>query len=357
MTRLEKLHEKLGEYSLENFIFANRNNIYYFSGYAGEGLLAVKGSKRIIITDFRYTEQARQEAPDCELLELGDMTYASALSYVFKGVKKVGFEQDELTVAQLASYQKESKRLKFIPTTGIGVGIRTIKDDDEIALLQNAMDATQDALNKAYELAEVGMQEIELCADLEYYLKKKYGASPSFDFIVASGENGSMPHAVTGERRFLQGDMVTLDFGAKIARYNADMTRTFAMGKPSEKLYDIYKIVQEAQNTAQALLAPGVSCFEVDKAARDIIVKHGYGQYFGHGTGHGVGLNIHEEPRLNTKSKTVLKKGMAVTVEPGIYIPGLGGVRIENSCYITESGYKSFFDASTDLIIIDGGKK
>ena len=357
MTRLEKLHEKLSEFSLENFIFANRNNIYYFSGYAGEGLLAVKGNKRVIITDFRYTEQARQEAPDCEVVELADMTYAAAVNEVFKGAKKVGFEQDELTVSQLEAYKKEAKRLKFVPTIGIGIGIRAIKDDNEIALLQNAMDATQDALYKAYELAKVGMREIELCADLEYYLKKKYGASPSFDFIIASGENGSMPHAVTGERRLLQGDMVTLDFGAKIARYNADMTRTFAMGKPGEKLYDIYKIVQEAQNTAQAMLAPGVACFDVDKAARDIIVKHGYGQYFGHGTGHGVGLNIHEEPRLSTRSKAVLEKGMAVTVEPGIYIPGLGGVRIENSCYITDSGYKSFFDASTDLNIIDGGKK
>ena len=200
------------------------------------------------------------------------------------------------------------------------------------------------------------MKEIELCAHLEYFLKKNYGAAPSFDFIVASGDNGSMPHAVTGERKLSAGDMVTLDFGAKIDMYNSDMTRTFAMGKPSPKMRDIYNIVHEAQSAAQERLAPGKACKDIDKIARDIISKHGYGEFFGHGTGHGVGLNIHEEPRLSAQSETILEEGMVVTVEPGIYIPGLGGVRIENTCYITSDGYRSFFDASTDLNIIDGGK-
>ena len=354
--RLEKLIKKIQPLGVEAFLFTNRNNIFYFSGYSGEGMLLVKGERRIIVTDFRYVVQAGKEAPGCEVAEIGAKSYAQVLSELLSDVKKAAFEEDELTVAEFASIKAECTSTDFVPTKRVGLDIRMIKEDGEIELLQNAMDATQDALYKAYETAAFGMKEETLCAELEYYLRKKYGATPAFDFIVASGENGAMPHAVTGATKFHAGDMITLDFGAKISRYNSDMTRTFSMGKPGKKMSDIYKIVQEAQTAAQAALAPGKICRDIDKIARDIIQSYGYGQYFGHGTGHGVGLNIHEEPRLNMKSETVLREGMVVTVEPGIYIPGLGGVRIENTCYITKDGYKSFFDASTDLNIIDGGE-
>lgn len=354
--RLKKIKSRLSKLGLDTFVFTNRNNIFYFSGYTGEGILIVNGDKLYIVTDFRYIEQARKEAPRSEVVAVGENTYAQVIKKILSDVKKVGFEEEDMTVAQLSSFKKELVSVKFIATKSIGTHIRSIKEDEEIELLQNAANATQDALQKAYVTAAFGMKEIELCADLEYFLKKKYGAAPAFDFIVASGTNGCMPHAVTGERKFTDGDMITLDFGAKIKRYNSDMTRTFSMGKPSNKMSDIYKIVQEAQNAAQEELSPGKLCKDIDKIARDIIKKHGYGDFFGHGTGHGVGLNIHEEPRINAKSETVLQEGMVVTVEPGIYIPGLGGVRIENTCYITKDGYKSFFDASTDLNIIDGGK-
>jgi Xaa-Pro aminopeptidase len=353
--RIEKLKEKMQSLNLDAFLFTNRNNIFYFSGYSGEGMLLVKESGLTIITDFRYVVQAGIEAPQCGVAEIGSQSYAKVLADLLSGVSKAGFEEDEITVAEFADIKSESKDCEFVPTKSVGINIRMIKEADEIALLQHAADATQDALFKAYETAAFGMSEEALCAELEYYLRKKYGATPSFDFIIASGENGSMPHAVTGSRKFTAGDMITLDFGAKIARYNSDMTRTFSMGKPGKKMSDIYKMVQEAQTAAQSALAPGKICRDIDKIARDIIDSYGYGQYFGHGTGHGVGLNIHEEPRLNPKSETVLCEGMVVTVEPGIYIPGLGGVRIENTCYITKDGYVPFFDASTDLNIIDGG--
>ena len=354
--RLDKLKSRLEALGLKAFVFTNRDNIFYFSGFSGEGMLAVNGDRRYIVTDFRYAEQARRESPGNDIAQTGAKNHYGLLGEMFSGVKKLGFEEDDVYVSQLEALKKSCKGTRLIPTRGIGLNIRAIKESDEIKLLQNAANATQDALYKAYETAAFGMKEIELCAGLEYFLKKNYGAAPSFDFIVASGDNGSMPHAVTGTRKFAAGDMVTLDFGAKIDMYNSDMTRTFAMGKPSAKMHDIYKIVQDAQNAAQDSLAPGKSCKDIDKTARDIIEKYGYGEFFGHGTGHGVGLNIHEEPRLGAQSETILQKGMVVTVEPGIYIPGLGGVRIENTCYITDDGYKSFFDASTDLNIIDGGK-
>jgi Xaa-Pro aminopeptidase len=290
------------------------------------------------------------------VIEIGNASYSEKLKVLLSDVDKIGFEEDEMTVAQLQGIKSECDKVKFVPTKSVGIEIRAIKDASELKLLQAAADATQSSLHEAYRIAAIGMKEIELCADLEYYLKRNYGAEPAFDFIIASGKNGSMPHAVTGEKKIQANDMVTLDFGAKINKYNSDMTRTFAMGKPSGKLADIYKIVQEAQSAAQESLAPGKSCRGIDKIARDIISKHGYGEFFGHGTGHGVGLNIHESPRLGVKSEEILEEGMVVTVEPGIYLPGIGGVRIENTCYITANGYKSLFDASTDLNIIDGGK-
>ncbi len=354
--RLNILKEKLSDIDLTSFIFTDISNIFYFSGYHGEGMLVLNKNRLYIVTDFRYTEQARKETSGIEVVDIGSNSYPQVLNSLLGEEKKIGFEEDNITVAQLSSIKKECASAEFIATNALGLNIRATKDEREIKLLEASANATQQALYKAYNTAAFGMKEIELCADLEYFLKKNYGATPSFDFIVASGANGSMPHAVTGNRKFSSGDMITLDFGATINRYNSDMTRTFSMGKPSKKMSDIYKIVQEAQNAAQEQLAPGKACKDIDETARFIIKKYGYGDFFGHGTGHGVGLNVHEEPRINQKSETILQEGMVVTIEPGIYMPGLGGVRIENTCHIIKNGYKSFFDASTDLNIIDGGK-
>ncbi|MCK5128858.1 MAG: aminopeptidase P family protein [Clostridiales bacterium] len=355
MKRIMKLQEKLNEMKLDGYIFSNRNNIFYFTGYRGEGLLAVKNGEMHIVTDFRYVEQAQSESPESKVLKTGPQSASEVLNSIFSKKDQVGFEEDNLTVVQLQSFKKACTNVKFIGSSRLGMKIRAIKDENEIEIIIKAGNATQDALNEAYRIAAFGMQEIELSTEIEYYLKKKYGAGKAFDFIVASGENGSMPHAITGPRKFKEGDMVTFDFGANIDSYNSDMTRTFAMGKASTKLLDIYKIVQEAQCEAQRILKPGIACKEVDKVARDIIAKQGYSEYFGHGVGHGVGLNVHELPVLNSKSEDILQSGMVVTVEPGIYIPNLGGVRIENTCYITEDSYTSLYDVSTELNIISGG--
>lgn len=355
MKRIEKLFEKLNNEKLDGYIFTDLNNILYFSGFRGEGIFAAVKDKTYIITDFRYTEQAQIESPECEVLETGKKNVAEILGELLVGVNKIGFEEDNMTVSQLNLIKKHSSLVEFVGSSNFGKRLRIIKDDNEIQLLKTAANATQDALMKAYSIAKIGMMEYEFAAEIEYYLKKKYNASPAFDYIVASGENGSMPHHITGSRKFKEGDAVTFDFGARINSYNSDMTRTFAMGQLSDKLSEIYKIVQEAQVTAQSALAPGKQCKDIDKIARDIITNYGYGQYFGHGLGHGVGLNIHELPFFSAKSEDVLEEGMVITVEPGIYLPGIGGVRIENTCRITKDGYESLFDASTELNTINGG--
>jgi Xaa-Pro aminopeptidase len=354
MSRIKKLFEKLNKQELDGFFFTDLNNIKYFSGFRGEGIFAAVKDKTYIITDFRYTEQAEAESPDSIVYQTGNQNFAEILGEIFNGVNKIGFEEDDITVSKLNLIKKHSSSVEFVGSTNFGKEIRIIKDDKEIELLKKAANATQDALMKAYSIAEIGMKEYEFAAEIEYFLRKKYNATPAFDFIVASGENGSMPHYITGGREFKEGEAVTFDFGARIDSYNSDMTRTFAMGKLEGKMAEIYKIVYEAQKTAQMALAPGKACKDIDKIARDIIDSYGYGQYFGHGLGHGVGLDIHELPFFNAKSEYILEEGMIITVEPGIYIPELGGVRIENTCRITKDGCEPLFDAATELNIIGG---
>lgn len=354
MSRVARLFEKLNKQELDGYIFSDENNIKYFSGYRGEGIFVAVKDKTYIITDFRYTEQAEIESPDSIVFKTGKQNFAEILGEIFSGVNKIGFEEDDLSVAKLNLIKKHSSSVEFVGSSNFGKELRIVKDEKEIELLKAAANATQDAVMKGYSIAKLGMKEYEFAAEIEYYLRKKYNATPAFDFIVASGENGSMPHHITGNRQFAEGDAITFDFGARIDSYNSDMTRTFAMGKLEGKVAEIYKIVQEAQKEAQRALTPGKACKDIDKIARDIIGSYGYGEYFGHGLGHGVGLNIHELPVLGSKSVDILKEGMVLTIEPGIYLPGIGGVRIENTCIITKDGYESLFDASTELNIIGG---
>ena len=187
---------------------------------------------------------------------------------------------------------------------------------------------------------------------LDYKMLQLGADGLAFNTIVASGENGSLPHAVPSDREIEEGDMVTIDFGARKDGYDADMTRTVAVGQPSDKMRKIYDIVLRAQETAQAAIAPGVPTAQIDKIARDIITEAGYGECFGHSTGHGVGIDIHEEPRVSSRSDQILTPGNIVTVEPGIYVPGLGGVRIENTCAVTETGVRALCGASKELRIL-----
>lgn len=352
--RLNKLFEELKGDGTEAMLLSQSENIRYFSGYTGEGYAFVAPNSRVILTDSRYTEQAHKQAPGFDVAETRlDNTFDILAGIVrASSAKAVAFEDDGMPVAAYRKFSEALPGLKFVPAGGVGAKVRSIKDNEEFALYRKAGQMTDKALEYALSIAKPGMTEVGFSAEVKYFIAKTYNAQPAFEFIIASGENGSMPHATASERVFRKGDMVTLDFGIDYLGYKTDMTRTFALGEPSAKMKEIYAIVQEAQRRAGAAIKAGVLCRDVDAAARSYITECGYGANFGHGLGHGVGLQIHEQPTLNAKSTAVLTPGMAFTNEPGIYLSGVGGVRIEDTCILTETGWESIFASGKDLIIL-----
>ena len=230
--------------------------------------------------------------------------------------------------------------------------LREIKDEDELALIRQACRITGEAFERILPHIKEGVTEKELALRLDFDMMSHGASKPSFSTIVAAGANGSLPHAVPGEYRLRRGDMITMDFGARYGNYCADMTRTVALGEPSAEMKKVYGIVLDAQKMAQDAVAAGRSCREIDAIARDYIYGHGYEGRFGHGLGHSVGIDIHEDPRFNQSTNAVLKAGQIMTVEPGIYLPGVGGVRIENSVAVLEGGCEVLTHPSRELIIL-----
>lgn len=352
--RIDMLLAYLGGKGAQALLLHSPENIRYFTGFTGEGCAFLVKGTSVILTDSRYTEQAQKQAPDCIVMEPADRNYPAAVAALAKehSVTALGFEDDYLSFAQHSKFAETLSSVRLLPIGDLCVRLRAVKDSEEIKLLRKACQITDQAFQFFLTILKPGISEIEISNELKYYMAKHHKVQPSFDFIVAAGENGSMPHAIPSERLIQAGDMVTLDFGAEYCGYHADMTRTVAVGKPSNKLLEVYRIVQEAQARAAEALAPGKECRAVDAVARDLIRQHGYGDNFGHGLGHGVGLQIHELPVLGARGDMVLEAGMAVTVEPGIYLPGVGGVRIEDTCLITETGWESLFVSEKSLIIL-----
>ncbi len=352
--RIDRLLAEAGRLGAQAALLHSPENIRYFSGFTGEGCVFVAKGARVVLTDFRYTEQARAQSPGCEVREVAPEKAPAALAGLVSdaGTKSVACEDDFLPVTQYNAIAGALEGTALVSMAGAGVRLRTVKDASELKLMKRAGEITDELFQYALTIARPGVTELDLTAELEYRLAKQYGAKSAFPFIVAAGENGSMPHAIPSARAIRRGDMVTLDFGAEYMGYKADMTRTFAVGKPSEKMAEIYGIVLAAHRMAADALKPGTVCSAVDALARGHIRDAGYGENFGHGLGHGVGLQIHELPGLSARCDTVLEAGMVVTNEPGIYLPGIGGVRIEDTCIITPSGWESLFKAPKDLIIL-----
>ncbi len=353
MNRAQKLIERMPENTAA--LIHNASNIFYLSGYTGEGVLLVAKGLLAVITDFRYVEAAQKQCPDFAVHSIragaGHMKVASELLEK-AGITSVLIEDNIITVRQMKDIEKTMPNVKFAPMDYRVEELRRVKDETEQRCIARACEITCEAFEYICGFIAAGRTEREVQLALDYKMLELGAQDLAFDTIVASGENGSLPHAVPGERVIRDGDMVTLDFGAKVDGYCADMTRTVCVGQPSDKMKEIYEIVLRAQETAQSAIRPGMKCSDVDKIARDIIDEAGYGECFGHSLGHGVGIDIHEEPRLASRSEDILVPGHIVTVEPGIYVPGLGGVRIENSCVVTQDGVRALCGASKELRIL-----
>ncbi|WP_262173324.1 M24 family metallopeptidase [Saccharococcus sp. Marseille-Q5394] len=351
--KLAKLREALKENGLDALLVTNPYNRRYMTGFTGSaGVAIISADDAVFITDFRYTEQAAEQVKGFRIVK-HEKTIIEEVSNQAKEmkIKTLGFEKDNVSFGTYELYNdKVDAELKAV--SGIVEKLRMVKNADEIEILQQAAKIADDAFAHICTFIKPGITELEVSNELEMFMRKQGAASSSFDTIVASGERGALPHGVASDKVIQSGELVTLDFGALYNGYISDITRTVAVGEPSEKLKEIYEVTLAAQVLALEKIKAGMTGIEADAIARDYIKSKGYGDAFGHSTGHGIGLEVHEGPALSFRSETVLVPNMTVTVEPGIYLPGIGGVRIEDDIIITEDGNIRLTHSPKELIIL-----
>lgn len=331
----------------EGVIVSGFPNIFYYSGFTSEdAFLVITKDRQILATDFRYLVQARNQAPDFEIYDV-----ANGIDKLFSDINEevFGFEEDVMTVKEFAKFQKLTKKL--IPMSQKLSFPRRVKDKNEIKKIAKAEELAKEALLHTLSHIKAGISEREVAREIEFYMLKNGAEKTSFETIVASGVRSSMPHGVATDKKIESGDFVTIDFGCVLDGYCSDMTRTFAVSSVNERQREIYETVLKAQLSAISAIEIGKSCCEIDKISRSIIEEAGYGENFGHSLGHSVGIEIHESPNFSPKSPDILESGNVITVEPGIYIDGFGGVRIEDVVVIGEKT-QNLTNFTKELIII-----
>lgn len=352
-SRIEKLRKAMVARNLDGVLLVGDPNRNYMSGFTGdESFSIITLDKAIFITDSRFTEQARQQVKDYEVRQY-NVAFSKFLGEITEelGIKRLGFEEDILSFSTYSTY-KENLKAEFVPLKGAVEELRIVKDEDEVKRIKKAADIADKAFEHMLNFIKLGMTEREVGLELEFTMKKMGASDLSFPSIVASGERSCLPHGQATDKVLNSGDFLTLDFGCIYDDYCSDMTRTIVIGKPNDKMKEIYNIVLEANEAVIPAIKSGVLCKDVDKIARDIIASYGYGENFGHGLGHGVGRQIHEEPSFSPRGTKTLKAGMIVTDEPGIYIPGFGGVRIEDLILVKEDGCEVISKSPKNLICL-----
>lgn len=351
--RLEKLKSKMKEKNLDAIFISKPENMFYISGFTGEGFVIVMQDRINLFTDFRYMEQAKKEASETEIIDITTTSLSKNFKNIIQNcdIKNLGIESDHLTIKNYYRLKDHFRNINLIRAENIIEELRIIKDSKEITAIKKAQEITDKTFLHIIDHIRPGVTELEIASEIDYFMKKS-GAETSFKTIVVSGKKSSLPHGVPSGKKLEIGDTVTIDFGAKYAGYCSDMTRTIFLGKPSKMQEKIFNIVLEAQEIALEYIKSGILGKDIDKKARKLIEDHGFGKNFGHSLGHGVGIEIHEEPKLSKKSMTKLMPGMVVTVEPGIYIENSIGVRIEDLVVVTEKGCKNL-TSSPKYIIID----
>ncbi|PDM41240.1 MULTISPECIES: Xaa-Pro peptidase family protein [unclassified Geobacillus] len=353
MEKLAKLRASFAEHGIDGILVTNPYNRRYITGFTGTaGVAVISQDKAVFITDFRYVEQASKQVQGFEIIKhTGPIIEEVAKQVARLNIQKLGFEQEDISYATFKAYEKEVNA-KLVPTSNVIEKLRLIKSESEIKILKEAAEIADAAFEHILSFIRPGVKEIDVANELEFFMRKQGATSSSFDIIVASGYRSALPHGVATDKVIEKGELVTLDFGAYYKGYCSDITRTVAVGEISDELKTIYDIVLQAQLRGMEGIKPGMTGKEADALTRDYITEKGYGEYFGHSTGHGIGLEIHEGPALSVRSDVVLEPGMVVTVEPGIYIAGLGGVRIEDDTVVTENGNESLTHSPKELIIL-----
>jgi Xaa-Pro aminopeptidase len=340
LKRIAGLKRLMAEAGIDALLISKRENVRYLTGFTGSaGSVLVSSGKPCLITDFRYAIQAGREAAGVSVL-IQKKDHPAALREAAERAKvdTLWFDETSFTIESLNTLRKQGLTLKGHRDL---VGeLRRQKDLRELASIRKAIRRAEESFRELSRHIKPGVRESALALMLEFLMREKGARRAAFDTIVASGRNGAMPHASVTDRRLQQGDLVTFDFGAEADGYFSDITRTVCVGRPSARQREIHSLVLQAQQAAISAVRPGVACTVVDGAARDLIGGAGHAKQFGHGTGHGVGLMVHEGPSISPLSRDRVQPGMVFTIEPGIYIPGWGGVRIEDMVLVTETGAK-----------------
>lgn len=348
--RLERFFTASG---LDAILFSSLPNIRYLCGFSGsEGALLLTRDRAWFLCDSRYTAQAGAEVGDAEIRQF--TVKWDAVAQVLGELKpgRVGFEAAHTTVADFKVLSDKLGQAELVALNGDLDQIRSCKDQEELERLQAVASYASASLLAVLPRLTAGVSEREIARELEFEMLRRGADGRAFDFIVASGERGAMPHGRASDKAISSGELVTIDFGAVRDGYHSDETVTVALGRPDERSLEVYGIVKEAHDRAIAAVRPGIACRDLDEVARGYIREQGYGDYFGHGLGHGVGLEIHEKPVISPRSEATVEEGMVFTIEPGIYIPGFGGVRIEDTVVVTMGGCRLLTQVSKELMMV-----
>lgn len=351
--RIGAARERMCGEGVSAFLFSNPINLRWLSGFTGSsGFAYLNETRKWLAVDSRYYEQAGQQCPGWEIKALGSSAAENlAELLVQSGAEEVGVEADHLTVAAFQRHEAGlNGRVRLKPVTDLVRNLRAVKDRHEVAMIRQACRIVDEAFDYICGVLKPGLKERDVLLELEWRIRKNHGAGIAFPSIVVSGERTSLPHGQPTDKVIAHGDLVTLDFGAQWEGYCSDLTRTVVIGAATDEQKRIHRIVLEAQQRAIGRMKAGAEAKMVDAEARGYIAEAGHGEHFGHGLGHGVGLEVHDSPGLGPKSEVTLREGMVLTVEPGIYIPSWGGVRIEDDVLVTPEGCEILTSSPRDLL-------
>lgn len=346
---LQRLDEILNK--TEVIVLTSPHNMRYFSGFSGgEGAALISRESKLLFTDSRYTEQAQSEAKGFEVRETNNYLNSVCEEVKGCGLSRLGFEDAFMTAAEYTGLCECLKEFNLQPVSKELSTLRMVKTEDELEIMRRAENIADRAFRHVLQFVKPGVSERDIALEIEYFMRKMGSDGTSFDTIAVSGKKSSLPHGKPDGKLIEMGDFVTMDFGCVLNGYCSDMTRTVVVGKASEEQKKIYNTVKKAQQTGLETIREGISGKDADCAARAVIENAGYGKYFGHSLGHGVGLLVHELPNLSPRSDIILRENMVVSCEPGIYIPDFGGVRIEDMVCVKKNGIENFTHETKDLI-------
>ncbi len=350
--RIKQAFGLLKKNKVDCLLVTEINHVRYLSGFSGSnGMVILAPPKAYFLTDFRYLVQAQKEVKECTVI-IADRELTSELPKlpVFSKKIRVGVEAAFVSLKLQGLLKDLLPKADFRPTEKLIESLAITKDSEEIRKIKKAVRIADQAFSETLKYVKPGVKEKDIAIELEYNMRFQGADASAFDIIVASGQRSSMPHGIASDKKLRKGDFVTLDFGAVYQGYVSDITRTVVLGKATAKQKKLYDIVLTAQKKGCKAAKPGLACSRLDGVVREVIMKSGYGDYFGHGLGHGIGMIVHDHPTLNSRSTDILREGMVVTIEPGIYIPNWGGVRIEDDVLITASGGQILSKSPKDLL-------